>query len=94
MSYKISTSYNFYETEKERFLIKTYKINDVPFTFNELPAILQDDPEIIEEANENEIYTPTMFYNWSFYLIDEELHPCIFPLELENPELLDELDPI
>ena len=92
MTYKISTSYNYYETETERFLIKTYKINGIPFTFDELPGICQDDPQVIEEANENEIYTPVMFYQWSFYLIDEEVHPCLFTVDLENPELLDEID--
>lgn len=92
MKYILSTSYNFYETHEERFLIKTYMINGIPFTFDELSSILQDDQNIIEEANENEVYTPELFFSWSFYLIDEECHPCLFELDLENPELLNEID--
>jgi hypothetical protein len=35
--------------------------------------------------------TPEIFYQKSFYLIDEEAHPMLFELDLENPEVLDEL---
>jgi hypothetical protein len=48
MSYKITYSYNWYKTNNERFIIKTYHINSIPFTFDELPSIAQDDPEIIK----------------------------------------------
>lgn len=91
MRYKISTSYNWYETDTERFIIKTYYINGIAFTFDEPPKLFQDNPEIIQEANNNLIYTPEFFFLKSFYLIDEEAHPCLFELELENPEILDEL---
>jgi hypothetical protein len=47
MQYKITTSYNWYETEDDKFIIKTYYINGIPFTFDELPTLVQDDPEII-----------------------------------------------
>lgn len=86
MKYKITYSYNWYETEVERFIIKTYHINGISFTFDELSKIFQDNPNIIEEANNNLTYTPEYFYLKSFYLIDEECHPCLFPVELENPE--------
>jgi hypothetical protein len=35
--------------------------------------------------------TPEEFYLKSFYLIDEQAHPILFELELENPEALDEI---
>lgn len=88
MDYKISTSFNWYETESDRFLIKTYYINEVAFTFDEV----LETSEILEEANKNSTLTPEYFYRMSFYLIDEECHPCIFELPLQNPELLDDLD--
>jgi hypothetical protein len=86
MKYKITHSYNWYKTNTEKFIIKTYYINDVPFTFDELPQIVEDDPEIIKKANEQLTLTPEIFYLKSFYLIDEEAHPMLFDLELENPE--------
>ena len=86
MKYKITHSYNWYETELEKFIIKTYYISGVAFTFDELPKIFQDHPDIIDEANKNLTYTPEYFYLKSFYLIDEEVHPMLFPVDLENPE--------
>jgi hypothetical protein len=52
---------------------------------------VQDDPEIIQKANQHLTYNPEFFYLKSFYLIDEEAHPCLFEMEIENPELLDEI---
>ena len=54
--------------------------------FDELPSIVQDDSEIIKKANEQLTLSPEIFYQKSFYLIDEEAHPCLFPVDLENPE--------
>ena len=91
MKYKITTSYNWYETEDDKFIIKTYYINGIAFTFDEIPTIVQDDPEIIQRANEQLTMTPEIFYQKSFYLIDEQAHPMLFELDLENPEVLDEI---
>jgi hypothetical protein len=91
MKYKITHSYNWYETTEDRFIIKTYYINGIAFTFDELPSIVQQDPEIIEKADKGLTYDPEYFFLKSFYLIDEQAHPCLFELELENPEVLDEL---
>ncbi len=91
MKYKLTTSYNWYETDTERFIIKTYYINHIPFTFDEISENLQYDLKIIEFANNNLVMSPEIFFEKSFYLIDEECHPCLFELDLENPEVLDEI---
>ena len=91
MQYKITTSYNWYETEEDKFIIKTYHINGIPFTFDEIPTLVQDDPEVITWADEQLTLTPEILYKKSFYLIDEQCHPCLFEMNIENPELLDEL---
>jgi hypothetical protein len=91
MKYKITHSYNWYETTEDRFIIKTYYINGIAFTFDELPSIVQQDPEIIAKADKGLTYDPEYFFLKSFYLIDEQCHPCLFEMELENPEVLDEL---
>jgi hypothetical protein len=92
MSYKITHSYNWYQTEDDRFIIKTYHINHVPFTFDELPSIAQEDPDIIAKAELQRTYTPEIFFKTSFYLIDEEAHPLLFEVDLENPEDLPDDD--
>lgn len=86
MKFKIHTSYNWYQTDKEKFIVKVFYINGIAFTFDEIPLIAQQDPEIIKQANDDLLYTPEIFYLKSFYLIDEECHPCLFELDLENPE--------
>jgi hypothetical protein len=63
-----------------------YFIQDVPFTFDELPESSIYDKELIEIANKYYHYEPEDLFKNSFYLIDEEAHPCLFDLELENPE--------
>ena len=86
MKYKITHSYNWYAIDTERSIIKTYSINHIPFTFDNLADIVQDNPEVIKKANEQLTLTPEIFYLKSFYLIDEECHPCLFEVDLENPE--------
>jgi hypothetical protein len=86
MKYKITFSYNWYKTTDEKFIIKTYYINHIPFTFDEISKIEQDDLEIIHMADNQLLMTPEIFYLKSFYLIDEEVHPLLFDLELENPQ--------
>jgi hypothetical protein len=90
MKYKITTSYNWYKTEDARFIILTYYINGIAFTFDEILEESQNDPEIIKKADEQLLMTPNEFYLKSFYLIDEEAHPLLFEVDLENPEDLPE----
>jgi hypothetical protein len=67
-------------------IVKMYFIQDIPFTFDELPEGAIYDKELIEIANKYYHYEPEDLYKNSFYLIDEEAHPCLFDLEIENPE--------
>jgi hypothetical protein len=92
MSYKITHSYNWYKTSEDKFIIKTYYINNIAFTFDELNDIGQNDSEIIKKANQQLTYDPNFFYQKSFYLIDEEAHPLLFDMDLENPQDLPDED--
>lgn len=84
--YKISSSYCYHEGEGE--IVDMFFINGIPFTFDELPIIMQDDPYIQIEAENNPIYSVEDLHNWSNYLIDEECHPLLFEMNIENPEEL------
>ena len=68
-----------------------YFINGVPFTFDELEDL--DDEEInsirsrVIADNETKYNTEDLYNHYS-YLMEEECHPLAFELELENPEML------
>jgi hypothetical protein len=88
MGYRIDSTYCWYRLESEDIIVKMYFINNVPFTFDEISSIVSEDPEIITIANENNKFSPEDLYRTSFYLIDEQVHPFLFPVDLENPEEL------
>jgi hypothetical protein len=85
--YRITSEYCWYDCETHSMIVKMYFINGMPFTFDELADGQLYDQDIIKEAKKhNRSYTPEELYRSSFYLIDEEMHPMIFPVSLENPE--------
>ena len=86
MKYRIDTKYCWYNKKKQVVLM--YFIQNVPFTFDDLPDFALQDAEIVEMANSCKSWEPDELYRTSFYLIDELCHPLMFEVELENPELL------
>lgn len=91
MSYKINWTYNWYRTPEDEFIIKTFYINNIPFTFDEISETDQTDPDIILQASRELLMTPEIFFQKSYYLMLEECHPMLFELDIENPEILDEI---
>ena len=63
-----------------------YFINQVPFTFDEIHPEVMYDIQYMEAADKQRTFDPEDLYKSSFYLIDEQAHPLMFELELENPE--------
>lgn len=89
--HKISTAFCWYDEGKK--IVKMYFINEIPFTFDELPDGHLYDRDLVEEANNNPIFEVEDLYINSNYLILEEAHPCFFLMDIENPEELpDEFD--
>ncbi len=84
MKYTLSQSYVFYMGE----VVRMYFIQGIPFTFDELPSLIQDHPAVQTEALGHRDYDDEDLYLWSNYLIAEEMHPLMFEIELVNPELL------
>jgi hypothetical protein len=82
--YKITQKYCWFENAT--IVVKMYFINNIPFTFDELPDGHLYDRSITEEADKNPGYDYEDVYKLSDYLIAEQCHPCLFPVELENPE--------
>jgi hypothetical protein len=88
MKYKLNVGYRWIDTSSESFIVKMYFIQEMPYTFDELPQIIQDDPEIIIEASGNHRYTDDDIYLSSIYLGLEDAHPLMHVLDYENPECL------
>ena len=88
MSYKITKEYCWYNEGTQ--IVLMYFINNIPFTFDELPEGHLYDQDLIKLADQQRQYNPEDLYKSSFYLIDEEAHPLLFTVDLENPEDLPE----
>ena len=66
-----------------------YSINGIPFTFDELEDLEQtkeDLPTIKMIADYEQKYNTEDLYNNFAYLMQEQVHPLMFELELTNPE--------
>ena len=88
MKYLIHTCYCWYDSEDGEKLVLMYFIQNVPFTFDELPEIAKEDLEIVTLADENRRWKIEDLYKAYSYLMEEECNPLVFELELENPELV------
>ena len=71
-------------------IVRMYFIQGIPYTFDELPQIIQDHPSIHTEALENVHFSDEQLYRWHSYLMEEECHPVLFELDLDNREILPE----
>lgn len=73
-------------------VVRMYFINGMPYTFDELPVIVQDHPAVQTEALQGRDWDDEDLYRISNYLMMEECHPLMFELEVDNPELLPQDD--
>ena len=88
MKYQLSQQYCFYMGA----VVRMYFIQGIPYTFDELPLIIQDHPEVQSEALKGKDWDDEELYLWSSYLVTEECHPLMFELQLDNPALLPQDD--
>lgn len=84
MEYTLSQSYCFYMGE----VVRMYFIQGIPYTFDELPSIIQDHPSVQTEALSQRDYDDEDLYAYSNYLIMEGVHPLVYEVPLKNPDLL------
>lgn len=90
MSHRIITSYRWLkddETNKTRMVLM-YFIEGFSFTFDEVSLDEENNLECLHIANNNKTYTYEDLYKESGYLVMEEAHPCLFEMDIENPEQL------
>lgn len=65
-----------------------YFIEGVPFTFDTVEKEDLDDPWVKAEAAINPEFTLEQVDRCSDYLIQEEVHPCLFEVDVKNPEMM------
>ena len=82
--YKVSTAFCWYN--EASMIVKMYFMNEIPFTFDELPDGHLYDQDLIKEADKNQSFEAEDLYRNSNYLIEEEAHPCFFMMDIENPQ--------
>ena len=87
--YELTVNYRWYDNKTTICLF--YYIRGAPFTFDELPSLMQDHPEVIAEADSHEPLEPEDMWKVSNYLIQEQMHPCIFVVPVDHPELLPDI---
>jgi hypothetical protein len=87
--YSLTVDYRWYNNKST--ICMFYYIQGIPFTFDELPKLMQDHPEVIAEADENRPIEPEELWRMSDYLIKEQMHPCLFVVNVDQPEILPDL---
>jgi len=87
-AYRLSQLYQFLEGN----VVRMYFIQGVPYTFDELPQIIQDHPQIQTEALQGKDWDMDEMYRWSSYLIEEQLHPLMFEIKVNDTALLPQDD--
>ena len=88
---RITSNYCYLKFEDEtQVIVQMWKLMGIPFTFDELPKLIQDNPEIVLDAQTTTSYTMEDLYRFSDYLIAEECHPILFDMTeyIENYEEL------
>ena len=86
MNFTASNKFCWYNDGRK--IVKMYFLNDVPFTFDELPDGHLYDRDLIDIANTNPEYEMEDVYKGSNYLIMEQCHPCFDVIEILNSEIL------
>ena len=89
--YTIDSTYCWYSdwVNNHERIVLMYSINGIPFTFDELEDLEQteeDLPTIKMIADYEQKYNTEDLYNNFVYLMQEQVHPLMFELELINPE--------
>ena len=88
MGYEIQTAFVYLDDKTK--IVKMYFIQGMPFTFDELNDDITSNPEYTAKADRERVFSMEDVYKSSFYLIDEQAHPMIYQVDLENPEELPE----
>lgn len=85
---RIEHNYCYLKIDGEKKIVQMWKLQGIPFTFDELPESVSELEEIKLDADTSTEYTMEDLYRWSEYLIAEACHPVLFDMSdmIENYE--------
>lgn len=84
--YKVTSK--FCLADKEDQLVKVYFINEIPFTYDTVDAIMCKDEKVMSEAIMNPTISLELIAQKSDYLIKENLHPLLSDVTLHPESVL------
>ena len=84
MSFAVSTKHCWYDDAN--IIVKMYFLNDIPFTFDDLPDGHLYDKDLVDEANGNAQYEMDDIYKGSQYLILEQASLFRFNRNIKSRE--------
>lgn len=88
VTYQLTQRYVFLEGS----VVRMYFIQGLPYTFDELPKGVEEMPQIQTEALGNRDFDMEELYKVSSYLMEEEMHPLMFEIPVDNPSMLPQDD--
>ena len=83
--FKVRCEYRYVDTIG---IVLVYFFNGMPFVYDDIDEIEQEDVYVKACANSEETLTTEHLTRNSEYLIMEELHPLLFPIELDTLSVL------
>jgi hypothetical protein len=83
--HKVTTKYCLADNEE---IIKVYFINEIPFTYDRVDAIISKDEKVINEVIANPTLTLELIAQKSDYLIKENMHPLLCDVTLHPESVL------
>ena len=85
---RIEHNYCYLHTQDGKQIVQMWKLQGIPFTFDEIPEAVAALEEIKLDADTAKEYTMEDLYRWSEYLIAEACHPVLFDMSdmIENYE--------
>ena len=88
---KIRITYNYCYLQvnsTDKKIVQMWKIMGIPFTFDELPELVQELEDVKLDADTSMEYTMEDLFRYSDYLIAEACHPVLFDMSdmIENYE--------
>lgn len=87
-TFTVSQSLNWFDNAT--IIVRMYFLNNVPFTFDEMPEGHLYDRDLVNEADKNRDYDLEDVFQGSTYLALEGCHPCFHPIEISNRDELPE----
>jgi len=69
-------------------IVLVYFLNGMPFVYDDVPEVDKDDPYVKAIADSEDPIDIEQLTRNSEYLMLEELHPLLFPVELDEVSVL------